>query len=144
MPFESEEEKLQKVPNAPKNPITDNEKCLFYQWHYLVKKDMNACLKLWLLFTALCKRAVRKESKRRGIYLDEEELQYKADIACEYSLRRYEKYRREQGEVYFIQNFIAEAYNATTHAFSESECDIALDRASNIETISEKEIKEDL
>ncbi|WP_178841415.1 hypothetical protein [uncultured Treponema sp.] len=124
LPFESEEESLKKIPEGNENG-TDNEKALYFQKKFLQTADEKYFVKLWKLFTLLCLKAVRKEKRSKGFFLSGEDEAYKADIAVEYSLRRYLKFRQEKGEVYFITNFIAEAYNSVKHAlYSESENDI--------------------
>lgn len=132
LPFESLEEKLKKVPDGNENG-TDNEKALFFQKMLLKTGDDRYFLKLWNLFTLLCLKAIRKEKRSKGFFLSREDEQYKADIATEYSLRRYLKFEQEKGEVYFITNFITEAYNAAKHAlYSESENDIFFEQCRSL------------
>lgn len=107
---------------------TDNERCQFYQRRYLEdKSDGEAFASLWELFTLLCLKAVRKERRSKGFFLDADEARYKADIAAEYTLRRYDRLWIERGEVYFITSFAAEAYHSALHAlYSEGENDLYL------------------
>lgn len=96
---------------------TDNERCQFYQRRYLEDRaDSASFASLWELFTLLCLKAVRKERRDRGFFLDAGEARYRADIACEYTLRRYDRLWIERGEVYVVRNFIAEAYHGARHA----------------------------
>ena len=132
LPFESKEEKLKKVPDGNENG-TDNEKALFFQKMLLKTGDDRYFLKLWNLFTLLCLKAIKKEKRSKGFFLSREDEVYKADIATEYSLRRYLKFKQEKGEVYFITNFITEAYNAAKHAlYSESENDMFFEQCRNL------------
>lgn len=107
---------------------SDNERCQFYQRRYLEDRSDSASLAgLWKLFTLLCLKAVRKERRAKGFFLDEDEARYRADIACEYTLRRYDRLWTERGEVYFITNFIAEAWHSARHAlYSPGENDFYL------------------
>lgn len=105
---------------------TDNEKCQAYQWHYIKFNDNDSFTKLWDLFTVLCEKAVKKEIRLKHFFLDEEEICYSADIACEYTLRRYKSYKAD-GRQYVIRNFISAAYHGVKHAlYSESENDVFL------------------
>ncbi len=105
---------------------TDNEKCQAYQWHYIKFNDNDSFIKLWNLFTELCKKAVNKEIRLKHFFLDEEEICYNADIACEYTLRRYKSYKAT-GRQYVIRNFISAAYHGAKHAlYSENENDMFL------------------
>lgn len=116
------------LPTIPKGNIngTDNEKCCYFQYEYLINNNEKCFVNLWKLFTLLCKRAVKKEVRLKRFFLDNEEVQYKADIACEYTLRRYRSYKQE-GKTYFITNFITAAYSAVMHAlYSEDENDLFL------------------
>ncbi len=106
---------------------TDNEKCQFYQWQYLKQNNINAFEKLWWLFTVLCKKIIIKEMKTKRFFLVDDEIGYKADIACEYVLRRYEKYKREKGQIYVMTNFVSCAYEGVMHAlYDKSENDYLL------------------
>ena len=123
LPFQSKAELLKDLPKGDING-TDNEKCLSFQYSFLMNNNESAFGQLWLLFTLLCKRAVRKEMKTKRFFLDYDEVQYKADIAAEYVLRRYKSFFREKGEFYVIKNFIAAAHDSVIHAlYSEGEND---------------------
>lgn len=113
------------LPEGNKNG-TDNEKCQYFQAQFLQTGNEKFFVFLWQFFTVLCKRAVKKEMRIKRFYLDEDEIQYKADIACEYTLRRYQNYKAE-GKTYFISNFISAAYHGAKHAlYSETENDLFL------------------
>ena len=128
LPFETKEERLKRIPDGDENG-TDNEKLLFFQKKFLESGDEKYFLKLWTLFRLLCLKAVKKEKRAKGFYLDRDEEGYKADIAAEYSLRRYLSYKQTKGELYCIANFIAEAYNSAMHAlYSESENDFFFEK----------------
>lgn len=119
---------------------SDNEKLLFFQWKYLSEKDEKSFVKLWQFFTLLCIKAIRKEIKIKKIYFDQDEIEYKADIATEYVLRRYKTYERERGERYCIKNFVAAAHDGAIHAlYSDSENDFYLEMC---KTLNGKPIKE--
>lgn len=118
--FESEDEKIRKVPLGNENG-TDNDKCLFYQRKYLAEKDEKSLAKLWLLVRGICLRMIRKEMRLKKFFIDEDERIYRADVATEYILRRYEKYKREKGEIYFFKNFIAASHSGVIHALYHSE-----------------------
>lgn len=119
---------------------TDNEKLLHYQWKYLAEKDEKSFVKLWTLFTELCKRAVKKEIKIKRFFLDYDEVCFKADLAAEYVLRRYRTYEREKGETYVVKNFIAAAHDGVMHAlYSEVENDFYLEMC---KTLNGKSVKE--
>lgn len=126
LPFQSKDEQLKGLGKGDKNG-SDNEKCLFFQYSFLMNNNEQAFGQLWILFTLLCKRAVRKEMKTKRFFLDYDEVQYKADIAAEYVLRRYKSFLREKGEYYVIKNFIAAAHDGVVHAlYSEGENDFYL------------------
>lgn len=128
LPFKTKEEQLKRIPDGNENG-TDNEKLLFFQKKFLETEDDKYFLKIWILFRLLCLKAVKKEKRTKGFYLAREDEAYKADIAVEYSLRRYLSYKQTKGELYCITNFIAEAYNSVMHAlYSESENDFFFEK----------------
>lgn len=100
---------------------TDNERCQHFQRLYLAGHDERAFVELWKLFTLLCRKMVHKEMRTKRFFLDRDEADYRADIACEYVMRRYQSYRRERGENYVVRNFIAAAYTATLHTLYHEE-----------------------
>lgn len=100
---------------------TDNERCQHFQRLYLADGNERAFVELWRLFTLLCKKAVLKEIRTKRFFLDHDEVEYRADIACEYVMRRYQSYRREKGEDYVITNFISAAYSAMLHTLYHEE-----------------------
>lgn len=134
LPFEEKENVLKNLKKID-NPKCDNDYLINYQYEYLINKDGQAFLKMWVLFTKICLKIVKKQLKERGFYCDEDNLQYKADIACEYVLRRYKKYAIDKNEYYIIDNFIATAYDGVQHALSEEENDKALDNAVSFEDV---------
>lgn len=134
LPFEEKESVLKtlKKVDAPKS---DNDYLINYQYEYLINKNEGAFLKMWILFTKICLKIVKKQLKERCFYCDKESLEYKADVACEYVLRRYKKYDIDKNEYYVISNFIAAAYDGVQHALSEEENDKALDNAISFEDV---------
>lgn len=123
--FNSVQEALSELPNGNEQG-DDNDRCLFYQAQYLRNGKDKYLVNLWTLFTVLCKRAIKKEMRTKRFFLDYDDIAYKADIACEYTLRRYSTYK-QQGKVYFIRNFITAARNGAFHAlYSEVENDMFL------------------
>lgn len=119
---------------------TDNEKCQFYQFKYLQDKSESHFIKLWYLFTNLCKRAIKKEMKIKRFFLDYDELNYKADIACEYVLRRYKTYAIK-GEKYKIENFISAARDGVIHAlYSDKENDFYFEMCKSLNGKPFKEV----
>lgn len=131
--------KVSGLPQGDENG-SDNEKLLHCQWKYLAEKDEKSFVKLWMLFTELCKRAVKKEIKTKRFFLDYDEVCFKADLAAEYVLRRYRTYEREKGETYVVKNFIAAAHDGVMHAlYSEVENDFYLEMC---KTLNGKPVKE--
>lgn len=117
------EKKIKQIPKV-ENPVTDNDKLINFQFAYLSNGNIRAEAELWNGFTKLCKKIVRKEMKLRRFFLDQDEIIYKAEIACEYAMRRYKTYRIEKNEIYVISNFISAAYMAVKHAlYSDNEND---------------------
>lgn len=97
-------------------PTNDNENLVNMQHDYLVNDDQQAFYRLWTSFTLLCLKAIKKEIRSKKMLLDRDTISYKADIACEYVLRRYQKYKVEKNTFYLIHNFVAEAYHGACHA----------------------------
>lgn len=91
---------------------TDNQKCLFYQWQFLINKNPDAWTSLWLLLNNLCIKAIQKECSKKGLRFSKKYIQEKAEDACIYLLGRYKK-KRDKGEFYFYKNFISQAYYST-------------------------------
>lgn len=96
--------------------ITDNDRLLNYQHDFLVYNDTKAYALLWQDFRALCKRVIKKKASVSGLRFSSEELNWKADIACEYVLRRYKTWKTKKGEIYVVKNFISAAYFGALHA----------------------------
>lgn len=137
--FQDSTEKEKEIPEGRLDG-NDNDRCRFYQSRYLKHGDSRAFLELWKLFTLLCKKAVVKEMRTKRFFLDSVEIDYKADIACEYVMRRYQSYKREKGENYVITNFIASAHSGAVHAlYNEEENDYFLDMCKEL---SGKPLKE--
>lgn len=141
--FETREELLSRagVPHGRQDG-TDNERCQFYQRRYLEDRaDGEAFASLWELFTLLCLKAVRKERRARGFFLDDDEARYRADIACEYTLRRYDRLWIERGEIYFITRFATEAFHSARHAlYDRGENDLYLSACMELSGKPEAEI----
>ena len=84
----------------------------------------------------------QKRKKDKGLLSAREDEAYKADIAVEYSLRRYLSYKQTKGELYCIANFIAEAYNSVMHAlYSESENDFFFEKCRELNGKPLEEVK---
>lgn len=97
---------------------------------------------LWRIFRLLCLKAVRKERKEKGFFLDIDEEAYKTDIAAEYSLRRYYMHMEDKGETYYFTNFISEAYHAVQHAlYCEGERDTFLDECRKLDGKPVEEVR---
>lgn len=134
--FETKEERLRDLKKI-ENPKNLNEAFFNLQYDYIVNDDEKAFVSLWQEFTKLCFRILKKEARKKGLWFDVDTLNYKADIACEYVMRRYKKYLIDKNEFYIIRNFVSEAYDSVKHAMSREETDVILDNAENIEDLTE-------
>ena len=132
LPFESDNEIKDRLKTSLphfNNPVTDNERLLNYQYEYLVNDSRIAEQKLWTNFYNLCERMVKREKNLKKIYMDFEDIEIKAGIACDYFMRRYSEHKKISNEVYFVNNFIAASYDAMRHAvYHPEENDFFLDK----------------
>ncbi len=95
---------------------TDNEKCLYYQYEYLVNNNQTAWSNLWILFQELCLKAVKKEIKKKKLHFTKDEVLEKTQDACCDKMKIYKK----NSKVRFYKNFITAAYYGALHALYSS------------------------
>lgn len=134
---------VQDIPRV-KKPETENDRLINCQYEWLVNHNQNAFGTLWSCFTVLCKKAIKKEMREKHIFFDFDEIAYKADIACEYVMRRYTSYKAE-GKTYIIENFATTAYYAVKHAlYSTVENDKMLDLCKTLNGKPLREVQDKL
>lgn len=98
---------------------TDNERCLYYQYEYLINNNSEAWASLWILFQELCLKAVKKELKKKQLHFTEDKVLEKAQDACFDKLKIYKR-AQKQGTFRFYKNFITAAYYGALHALYSS------------------------
>lgn len=109
---------------------TDNERCLYYQYEYLVNKSETAWSNLWILFEELCLKAVKNEMKKKQLHFSNDKVLEKAQDACFDKLKVYKRSEKD-GKLRFYKNFITAAYYGALHALYSSVYNKDIDDAMN-------------
>ncbi len=77
------------VPPHIRNPRTDNDKLLNYQYDYLCNGNTQALAEIYNMSVLVCQKLIATEHKRKGFYIDHDLFEEKAHAAAAYVICQY-------------------------------------------------------